>query len=128
MFCVGLAAFDPAEHRIEVHLRLTFTCFIASLPVIVRLQLPGLYSFSADRPPDVAGLEYVRAVDRSLLVMGSARRPKRVTLYGSSGSAHRFLVKGGEDLRNDERVQLLFGCDFAARLRTPFIHMSSFPV
>lgn len=47
--------------------------------------------------------------DPQLLVMASVRKPKRIKLFGSDGSEVMFLVKGGEDLRNDERVELLFG-------------------
>jgi DNA-dependent protein kinase catalytic subunit len=41
--------------------------------------------------------------------MASVRKPKRIKLFGSDGSEVMFLVKGGEDLRNDERIELLFG-------------------
>jgi DNA-dependent protein kinase catalytic subunit len=40
--------------------------------------------------------------------MSSVRKPKRIKFYGSDGRESMFLVKGGEDLRNDERVELLF--------------------
>jgi hypothetical protein len=50
----------------------------------------------------------VVGVDAELLVMTSIRKPKRVKLFTSSGREALFLVKGGEDLRNDERIQLLF--------------------
>jgi DNA-dependent protein kinase catalytic subunit len=47
-------------------------------------------------------------IDPNLLVMSSIRKPKRITFYGGSGREHMFLVKGGEDLRNDERIEQLF--------------------
>ncbi len=40
--------------------------------------------------------------------MSSIRKPKRIRFFGSDGLVYPFLVKGGEDLRNDERVQQLF--------------------
>lgn len=52
--------------------------------------------------------ESIVAVDPTLLVMSSLRKPKRIKLYGSAGGQHYFLVKGGEDLRNDERIEQLF--------------------
>ena len=47
-------------------------------------------------------------MDPELLVMSSIRRPKRIRFFGSDGRERMFLVKGGEDLRNDERIELLF--------------------
>ncbi|KAJ1412143.1 kinase-like domain-containing protein [Ochromonadaceae sp. CCMP2298] len=47
--------------------------------------------------------------ESTLLVLGSMRLPKRLRLLGSAGGVYSFLVKGGEDLRNDERVQQLLG-------------------
>jgi DNA-dependent protein kinase catalytic subunit len=43
-----------------------------------------------------------------LLVMGSLRKPKRLKIRGNDEVDHAFLVKGGEDLRLDQRVQQLF--------------------
>ena len=40
--------------------------------------------------------------------MKSLRKPKRVKLHGSDQRDRYFLVKGGEDLRLDQRVQLMF--------------------
>ena len=47
-------------------------------------------------------------MDPELLVMSSVRKPKRIKFFGSDGVERMFLVKGGEDLRNDERIELLF--------------------
>jgi hypothetical protein len=86
---------------------LTFYPRSISLP-----QVPGQYSSLsegyADRAPDPRLHERVVAVEGAVLVMASKQRPKRVAMLGSSGKRHVFLVKGGEDLRNDERVQQLF--------------------
>jgi len=41
--------------------------------------------------------------------MASKQRPKRLTVLGSDEREHWFLVKGGEDVRLDERVEQLFG-------------------
>ena len=45
---------------------------------------------------------------KSLLVMSSLRKPKRLTVLGTDEEEHLFLVKGGEDLRLDQRIQQLF--------------------
>jgi hypothetical protein len=61
---------------------------------------------------DIPGFNKVRetilSVDPFLLVMSSIRKPKRIKFYSSNGKEYKFLVKGGEDLRNDERVESLF--------------------
>ncbi|KAL0481755.1 hypothetical protein AKO1_012371 [Acrasis kona] len=46
--------------------------------------------------------------DPNILVMGSIRRPKRIKIRASDEKEYMFLVKGGEDLRQDERIQQLF--------------------
>lgn len=39
--------------------------------------------------------------------MSSLRKPVKLTIIGSDARNHNFLVKYGEDLRQDERVQQL---------------------
>eukprot|EP00978_Attheya_sp_CCMP212_P001865 scaffold3858_cov55-Attheya_sp.AAC.1 len=45
----------------------------------------------------------------SVQVINSKQRPRKVTLRGSDGKDYVFLLKGHEDLRQDERVMQLFG-------------------
>ena len=40
--------------------------------------------------------------------MGSMRRPKRVVIHGSDERDYYFLVKAGEDLRQDQRIEQMF--------------------
>jgi len=40
--------------------------------------------------------------------MSSLRKPKRVTLLGDDEKEYMFLVKGGEDLRLDQRIEQLY--------------------
>lgn len=40
--------------------------------------------------------------------MSSIRRPKRLIVRGDDERDHPFLVKGSEDLRQDQRIQQLF--------------------
>jgi len=42
------------------------------------------------------------------MVLESLRKPKRITIRGSDEQEHPFLVKGGEDLRQDQRIEQLF--------------------
>ncbi|KAI8593944.1 armadillo-type protein [Geranomyces variabilis] len=45
----------------------------------------------------------------TLTVMTSKQRPRRLTIKGSDGKEYQYLLKGHEDLRQDERVMQLFG-------------------
>jgi DNA-dependent protein kinase catalytic subunit len=40
--------------------------------------------------------------------MQSMRKPKRLTIHGNDERDYHVLVKGGEDLRLDERVEQVF--------------------
>ncbi|CAM9587369.1 unnamed protein product, partial [Heterosigma akashiwo] len=44
-----------------------------------------------------------------LLQLDSLRRPKRLTVHANDEKEYNFLVKGGEDLRQDERIEQMFG-------------------
>lgn len=46
---------------------------------------------------------------RRLQVIQSKQRPRKLTIIGSNGCEFQFLLKGHEDLRQDERVMQLFG-------------------
>jgi len=46
--------------------------------------------------------------DPEILVLSSKMRPKRLEMRGSDGKDYVWLVKSGEDLRQDERLQQLF--------------------
>ncbi|KAG9127299.1 phosphatidylinositol kinase- protein kinase tor1 [Ceratobasidium sp. 392] len=45
----------------------------------------------------------------TLSVITSKQRPRRLTLKGSDGKDYQYVLKGHEDLRQDERVMQLFG-------------------
>ena len=47
--------------------------------------------------------------DLASQVMNSKQRPRRLAVMGSDGKEYVFLLKGHEDLRQDERVMQLFG-------------------
>ena len=40
----------------------------------------------------------------TLVVITSKQRPRKLTIHGSDGEDYAFLLKGHEDLRQDERV------------------------
>jgi hypothetical protein len=41
-------------------------------------------------------------------VITSKQRPRKLTIHGSDGKDYAFLLKGHEDLRQDERVMQVF--------------------
>ena len=41
-------------------------------------------------------------------VITSKQRPRKLTIHGSDGEDYAFLLKGHEDLRQDERVMQVF--------------------
>jgi len=45
----------------------------------------------------------------SLAVITSKQRPRRLSIKGSDGRDYQYVLKGHEDLRQDERVMQLFG-------------------
>ena len=64
--------------------------------------MPGTY---------IAGepLVTIAAFAPQLHVITSKQRPRKLTIHGSDGAEYMFLLKGHEDLRQDERVMQLFG-------------------
>ncbi|KAL9555838.1 hypothetical protein MBANPS3_002175 [Mucor bainieri] len=70
------------------------------------LEIPGQYDGLSKPYPELHAK--VASVDPTLLVMHSMRRPKRIKIYGTDEKEYLFLVKGGEDLRLDERIEQAF--------------------
>ncbi|KAF7308508.1 Serine/threonine-protein kinase TOR [Mycena chlorophos] len=66
------------------------------------LAVPGTY-----RP----GKEVIRigSFVQRLAVITSKQRPRRMSMKGSDGRDYQYILKGHEDLRQDERVMQLFG-------------------
>jgi serine/threonine-protein kinase mTOR len=66
------------------------------------LAVPGTYQ---------SGKPVIRILyfDHVLNVIPSKQRPRKVTLKASDGVTYAFLLKGHEDIRQDERVMQLFG-------------------
>eukprot|EP01063_Lacrimia_lanifica_P018146 TRINITY_DN2509_c0_g1_i1.p1 TRINITY_DN2509_c0_g1~~TRINITY_DN2509_c0_g1_i1.p1 ORF type:complete len:2948 (+),score=888.97 TRINITY_DN2509_c0_g1_i1:584-8845(+) len=68
----------------------------------LEVAVPGQYN------PD-GPLVCIRSFSSTLKVIPSKQRPRRLTMIGSDGNSYKFLLKGHEDLRQDERVMQLFG-------------------
>lgn len=71
------------------------------------LEIPGQYTGRTKPLPEyhvkIAGF------DERVLVLSSMRKPKRLIIRGDNEKDYMFLVKGGEDLRLDQRIEQLFG-------------------
>ncbi|KAI9896683.1 hypothetical protein N3K66_008855 [Trichothecium roseum] len=66
------------------------------------LAVPGTYR---------SGNEVVRitSFESMFTVINSKQRPRKLSVNGSDGVSYAFLLKGHEDIRQDERVMQLFG-------------------
>ncbi|OQR84376.1 phosphatidylinositol kinase (PIK-L1), partial [Thraustotheca clavata] len=68
----------------------------------LQLAVPGTYRAGH-------AIVKIRSFIPTMLVMTSKQRPRRITMVGTNGLEYMFLLKGHEDLRQDERVTQLFG-------------------
>ncbi|KAK7963971.1 FKBP12-rapamycin complex-associated protein [Apiospora saccharicola] len=66
------------------------------------LAVPGTYK---------SGQPIVRIIsfEPTVSVINSKQRPRKLIMNGSDGSAYAFVLKGHEDIRQDERCMQLFG-------------------
>ncbi|XP_078543449.1 DNA-dependent protein kinase catalytic subunit [Lissotriton helveticus] len=70
------------------------------------LEIPGQYDGKSKPLP-----EYhvkISGFDERVKTMKSIRKPKRIIIRGDDEREYPFLVKGGEDLRQDQRIEQLF--------------------
>ncbi|XP_055932973.1 DNA-dependent protein kinase catalytic subunit-like isoform X2 [Argiope bruennichi] len=71
-----------------------------------QIEIPGQYSGKSKPLPEyhvkVAGF------DEKVLVLKSITVPQRITIRGNDEKEYKILVKSGEDLRQDVRIQQLF--------------------
>eukprot|EP00892_Ulva_mutabilis_P006374 jgi/Ulvmu1/4108/UM019_0087.1 len=74
---------------------------------------PSLISVPIDASLPIPGHDhdcFVVGVDPKVCLLPSKTRPKRIDLVGSNGRRYRFLLKGGEDLQQEQRMQQLLSC------------------
>eukprot|EP01061_Rhynchopus_euleeides_P023007 TRINITY_DN3749_c0_g1_i1.p1 TRINITY_DN3749_c0_g1~~TRINITY_DN3749_c0_g1_i1.p1 ORF type:complete len:1300 (+),score=503.39 TRINITY_DN3749_c0_g1_i1:349-3900(+) len=50
----------------------------------------------------------IKSFQTNCIIIPSKQRPRRIVINGSDGNEYAFLLKGREDLRQDERVMQLF--------------------
>ena len=68
----------------------------------LELAVPGTYE--PNKP-----LIRIKAFNANIQVIASKQRPRKISIFGSNGREYVFLLKGHEDLRQDERVMQIFG-------------------
>ena len=51
----------------------------------------------------------ISSFNPKLLVLRSKEKPRKIIIHGSDGKEYPYLLKGHEDIRQDERVMQLFG-------------------
>ncbi|KAK0489036.1 phosphatidylinositol 3-kinase [Armillaria novae-zelandiae] len=83
----------------------------------LELVVPGTYQ---------SGREIIKIFSFSpkLPVIASKQRPRRLTLRGSDGRDYQYVLKGHEDLRQDERVMQLFSLVNTLLSRFPVIPLA----
>ncbi|KAF9454266.1 phosphatidylinositol 3-kinase [Macrolepiota fuliginosa MF-IS2] len=67
----------------------------------LELAVPGTYQ--SGRP-----IIRIQSFATKLTVIASKQRPRRLSLKGDDGRGYQYILKGHEDLRQDERVMQLF--------------------
>uniref|UniRef100_F6W6L3 DNA-dependent protein kinase catalytic subunit n=1 Tax=Monodelphis domestica TaxID=13616 RepID=F6W6L3_MONDO len=72
----------------------------------LRNELEGQYDGKGKPLPEYHAK--ITGFDERVKVMASIRKPKRIIIRGNDEREYPFLVKGGEDLRQDQRIEQLF--------------------
>uniref|UniRef100_A0A915HME3 Non-specific serine/threonine protein kinase n=1 Tax=Romanomermis culicivorax TaxID=13658 RepID=A0A915HME3_ROMCU len=76
------------------------------------LEIPGQYN--VDSKPDPSEHILIESFDDEVIflvgvyVFQSLRKPRTLTMKGNNGVNYKFLIKVGEDLRQDQRLQRIF--------------------
>lgn len=68
----------------------------------LHLAVPGTYRAGH-------AIVKIQSFASTMLVLSSKQKPRRIAMVGTNGLEYMFLLKGHEDLRQDERVTQLFG-------------------
>lgn len=69
------------------------------------LHLPGQYEGFGSNKPVIKDKVKIIKFEKNIKVFTSLRRPIQLTIHCSNGQKYDFLIKFGEDLRQDQRVQ-----------------------
>ncbi|KAL4648766.1 DNA-dependent protein kinase catalytic subunit isoform X1 [Arapaima gigas] len=78
-------------------------------PWMSNFRVKMLRQYDGDSKPLPEYHAMINGFDERVKVMTSIRKPKRLIIRGDNEREYPFLVKGGEDLRQDQRIEQLFG-------------------
>lgn len=70
-----------------------------------QLELPGQYEGFGTCKPMIEGIVKIIKFEGNIRVFQSLRRPIQLTIHCSDGKKYDYIIKHGEDLRQDQRVQ-----------------------
>ena len=79
----------------------------------LKLAVPGTYMATYNQMNYIGRARapvLISGFEASVHVITSKQRPRKITIRGSDGANHVFLLKGHEDLRLDERVMQVRSC------------------
>ena len=71
------------------------------------IEMPGMHQSGINSKEN--SIIKISSFKRYLNILNSKQHPRKIVLYGSDGKEYPFLLKGHEDIRQDERVMQLFG-------------------
>ena len=71
------------------------------------IEIPGTYQNNGIEGENQ--IVKISSFSKKLNVLNSKQHPRKIVIYGSDGKEYPFLLKGHEDIRQDERVMQLFG-------------------
>lgn len=72
-----------------------------------KLEVPGI-TYNQFEQPLPWHKVFIESFDSNILTLTSIRKPKRISFLGSNEKTYMLLVKGGEDVRLDQRIEELF--------------------
>lgn len=111
-FAEWLEEFNPSKHRLELPGQYTARTYhpppINQMDIALNRSCACLLCVDWGKP-DPSRHTTILSFDSLLGVLPSKQLPKRLTLRCSDERDYTFLVKGGEDLRLDQRIEQLFG-------------------
>jgi len=82
---------------------------------IDKIEIPGQYGLSYSDPAKTKFVS-IASFKSQATVFASLRKPVKITMIGDDGRNYHFIVKSGEDLRQDQRVQQVFRfCNFVCK-------------
>lgn len=90
----------PASNSVQLALQYVSPKLLALRDL--ELAVPG--SYQSGQP-----IVRITQFEPVVLVISSKQRPRRLKVLGSDGRTYQYLLKGHEDMRQDERVMQLFG-------------------